>query len=1282
MLKLETSNSVKCNSLFFQVKTYLTFTFITFLINLLISCDSKADSDSNEIRNEINNPEKRSFQFSAEKKIEWSYLDSNKTSKPLSYNLNLKNLKTAPFNINGFRNLKNEPTEKNFDWGSLKKELLGMDSLEEKKWGLKEYALPTPKISRVELPDIYLGSSNGLMQFVDEKSQLGTAITDIIEDKEGFKWIASNTGLSKYTGDQIYTYDIFNQEGNVNERIINKMVIDNSGRIWIATAGFGIFIIDSEKGVILKDDLNDNFWDILFDHKGHVWAGSAEGLFMINPEELTYKVIKGEKDPLYDNYPFVLKEDVDFNIWVGHDNNVSIIDSSLTFRRRIGEKEGLNVETVVKLHESSDGRMYLGNFAKGLSSISLRANNIQHLNHKNGFNSSALDIIVDSENRGWLFQNDSIFVYKTDKKQLKSISINAKVENGRLIAHNYLEKNGLLWIGTVDNGILLLDTKGPLPEHFDESSGLVNGKISSIEEDSEGFVWIGTENGLNIINPEKRNVKTLDKANSIVPNMKFISIPDIHEFQKNKIYLSLRSSGFAIIDKTANRITNYNAKQGIPETVMSAIIDKQDNIWFTSNEGIFVYNLRSNYLKKIDKSSGFISKSGGWWDIIDDKLGNYWIGTEEGLAIISPTSNSIKYFTKADGLCSNEVLKLLLDDDGLLWVATIKGISVIDLKKKTITNVGEEEGLFPEDIYDLQENGNQIYAGSSDGLMIIEKPQKGKVNWGIARIGKRDGYAYSDYNQMTATKRRNGEIWWGITPMLTINHQFPELVTIKPKVGITGLSLMDDFFDYQDLLSSESFKVSNDTKSNINDVLIKNKGDIKWNGLSNGFKLPIGLTLPYNKNVIRFSYVNADIKGKDRNTYYYSLEGANMSWSRNTKLTISQNFYNLDHGDYTFKVFTKGFNNVWSEADEFSFIINPPWWHTLWAYFLFGLTFIILLRAYIVFRSRKLTIANKKLEETVARRTIALKNKTSELEASLNNLKSTQAQLIQSEKMASLGELTAGIAHEIQNPLNFVNNFSEVTEELVGELEEEGKKENGERDRGLEKELIHDIKENLQKINRHGNRASSIVKGMLEHSRTSSGKKELTDINALADEYLRLSYHGLRAKNKDFNAEMVTDFYPNLPKIELIPQDIGRVLLNLINNAFQACIERSSDSSTELVEVPLSNIDKASTEESGGRTRRSAASKDYKPTVSISTQLTAKGQLLIAIKDNGPGIPDAIKDKIFQPFFTTKDTGKGTGLGLSLAYDIVKVHGGEIKVNSKLGEGTEFIISLNNSIIK
>ncbi|MDX2048942.1 MAG: ATP-binding protein [Chitinophagaceae bacterium] len=269
-------------------------------------------------------------------------------------------------------------------------------------------------------------------------------------------------------------------------------------------------------------------------------------------------------------------------------------------------------------------------------------------------------------------------------------------------------------------------------------------------------------------------------------------------------------------------------------------------------------------------------------------------------------------------------------------------------------------------------------------------------------------------------------------------------------------------------------------------------------------------------------------------------------------------------------------------------------------------------------------------------------NQKTKAQNALEELKSTQAQLIQSEKMASLGELTAGIAHEIQNPLNFVNNFSEISTELVDEMNEEIDKGNTE-DAKL---IAQDLKKNLKKINHHGKRAGDIVKGMLQHSRSGSGVKELTDINALADEYFRLAYHGLRAKDKSFNATMKPDYDETIGKINIIPQDIGRVILNLINNAFYVVDEK-----------------------------RKQNQNGYEPTVSLSSKKIGD-KVLISVKDNGPGIPQTILDKIFQPFFTTKPTGQGTGLGLSLSYDIVKAHGGELRVETKEGEGAEFIISL------
>jgi len=295
----------------------------------------------------------------------------------------------------------------------------------------------------------------------------------------------------------------------------------------------------------------------------------------------------------------------------------------------------------------------------------------------------------------------------------------------------------------------------------------------------------------------------------------------------------------------------------------------------------------------------------------------------------------------------------------------------------------------------------------------------------------------------------------------------------------------------------------------------------------------------------------------------------------------------------------------------------------------------LLIIAVIFWRSNRLS---RKANALLARQKL-------QTELTLADLKSTQQQLIQAEKMASLGELTAGIAHEIQNPLNFVNNFSEVNHELLEELKAENEKPKAEWDEKLIKELITDLMVNEQKINQHGKRADGIVKGMLEHSRTSTGRKEPTDLNKLVDKYFTLAYRGLQAKDKSFNVELITSFDENLPPANIIPQDIGRVLLNLFNNAFYAVQQKQQISGP-----------------------------DYRPAVEVTTSYNEK-RLQISVRDNGTGISDGVKEKIMQPFFTTKPTGQGTGLGLSLSYDIVvKGHGGQLTATSKEKEFTQFEI--------
>jgi len=419
------------------------------------------------------------------------------------------------------------------------------------------------------------------------------------------------------------------------------------------------------------------------------------------------------------------------------------------------------------------------------------------------------------------------------------------------------------------------------------------------------------------------------------------------------------------------------------------------------------------------------------------------------------------------------------------------------------------------------------------------------------------------------------------------------------------------------------------------------------------------ITLAYNQNNITIDYLGVHYSNPANNKYAYTLENYDDRWVE-VGTQHAAYYTNLPPGKYKFKVKAANSNGVWNEEGiQLNIEIKPPWWKTklAYAFYLLGLVGLGSI-ANQFFKQRVLKKERERSQLKELEQAREIEKAYKELETSHQTLKATQSQLIQSEKMASLGELTAGIAHEIQNPLNFVNNFSDVNTELIDEINQAVIRG----DTGEVIPLLGNLRENEEKIRYHGQRADAIVKSMLQHSRVNSGKKELTDINALAEEYLRLSYHGLRAKDKStttgqtaFNATLVTQFDPELGKISLIPQDIGRVMLNLYNNAFYAVHEKS-----------LNNGVSASGESNHG---------GYTPTVTVSTK-KAGSWVEISVKDNGSGIPEQVKEKIFQPFFTTKPTGQGTGLGLSLAYDIIKAHRGQLNVESIESGGTEFKILL------
>ena len=662
-----------------------------------------------------------------------------------------------------------------------------------------------------------------------------------------------------------------------------------------------------------------------------------------------------------------------------------------------------------------------------------------------------------------------------------------------------------------------------------------------------------------------------------------------------------------------------------------------------------ILNDKKKIFRQFDESRGLIS------DLVfivkQDKRGRIWLCGDKGSTLISPGANTYQTLTEANGLSGSYSSIFLESNAGNIYLGSDNGFSILDQQLKTIINIGAKNGMLPPSLYDMTEWNKQVYIGTENGITIVAPPTQKDKPWHFYNYAKSAGFPYNDYNQATAFATSYGDVWWGAAPVLTVVHQVPTIDTMPPTVVIKGVNIMDQAVSFvnrsalkSQLREGDSIEIGGKkygaaSLPSDSGYLVKN--NIRWDSVYTSFQLPAGLRLPYHQNSFNFIFANQSAAARDKIVYRFILEGEDDAWSSITDKPLSRNYYNIKPGHYTFKVISRGLNGVWSQPASFRFKILPPWWQTWWAFLLFALIAAAIIYIIVRVRSAMLQKENRLLEKKVHLRTEALHQKMEEL-------KSAQNQLVQSEKMASLGELTAGIAHEIQNPLNFINNFSEINKELLTDMYDEIKKG----DLNAIREIAANIQSNEEKIYHHGRRADGIVKSMLQHSRSNSNiTKEPTDINKLADEYLRLAYHGLRARDKSFNSGMKTDFDESIPSVNMVPQDIGRVILNLLTNAFYAVNERSK-----------------------------TADQGFKPMVSINTK-KINDKVEVVVTDNGAGIPKNIADKIFQPFFTTKPTGQGTGLGLSMSYDIVtKAHGGELKLKSQEGKGTEFsiVLPINN----
>jgi ligand-binding sensor domain-containing protein/signal transduction histidine kinase len=1102
---------------------------------------------------------------------------------------------------------------------------------------------------------------NTFTTFTVTEGLISSGILSIFKDKEGNLWFGTIAGVSRYDG---RSFTSFTTAQGLADNGVSCIAADNQGSLWFGTSnGVSKFNGNSFTNYSTRHGLkNNDVNSILLDKSGNLWFGTSGGVSRYNTSQPAIAGTDGNdtirqgtvfknyssSEGLINDHITTILEDKNGNIWFGTKEGVCRLDPAGSFQSFTAPLELAN-KAILSMAEDDQGSIWIGT-NEGVYRWKGDGTLTNFNNNRGLVNNAVNNILTDRAGALWFCTEGGISHFDQDGKFFMSYTTTQG------LAHNAVtgtceDRSGNLWFATYGGGVSSLSSDRKEFTNYTIAQGLPDNVLRSIAVDKLDNLWFGTEAGLCQLDPSRKVLKVYTTLQGLPQN----SIKCITEDKTGKLLVGTTGGGVAVLDLYQKTITTYTEEQGLSNnSVRSILEDKQGNLWFcTVGGGVSRLDQDRKFFTNYTTAQGLANNNS--WLLLEDNHDNLWIGTEIGISRFDGTS--FANYSAADGMSNNAVEDIVMDKEGVIWVGTDKGLNALTaFVRDTASRNISPKGIRPSNSLSNSELKN---AGFKPVFEIYNN---------------KTGYRIKDIivNSMYIT--REGMIWAGTGGfvgdyLISFDFRNVQKNSAAPVVAIQSLKINNEFVSWYGLIHSDRsngnqegsgrvghYMDSTTTASFITEegtisgkiwsederaVKLKKFSDIKFDSITRFYPLPVNLVLPYKHNQVTFYFLAIEPAKPFLVKYQYQLEGYDKDWSPITDQTMAV-FGNIREGRYTFKLKAQSPDGVWSEPVQYAFTVLPPWQRTWWAYSLYILTFLSALWMFINGRMRILKKEKIVLEKKIAIRTHALKEEKEKVEITLTELKSTQSQLIHKEKMASLGELTAGIAHEIQNPLNFVNNFSDVNKELVDELKTELTTGNVQ----LANEIADDIKANEQKINHHGKRADAIVKAMLQHSSTSTGQKEPTDINALADEYLRLSYHGSRAKDTAFNATFKTQFDERIGKVNIISQDLGRVLLNLYNNAFYSVHEKKK----------LLNA-------------------TFEPIVIVTTR-RFENKIELSVKDNGNGIPQKTLDKIFQPFFTTKPAGQGTGLGLSISYDIIKGHGGEIKVDSKEGEGSEFIITL------
>jgi signal transduction histidine kinase/streptogramin lyase len=1066
----------------------------------------------------------------------------------------------------------------------------------------------------------------------------------------------------------------------MNSSHVLSILEDSHGNLWFGTGGGGVTMYNGNTFIHFteKEGLGNSIvWDIVEDRRGNLWFGTyGGGVSMYDGKNFTHFT---EKEGLSDNHIRSMMEDSQGNIWLGTWNGGVSKYTGETITH-FTEREGFVNYGVNTISEDSQGHLWFGTEGGGV--ISYDGHSFTHFTENEGLaNNSVRSILEDSSGHLW-FGTGGGGVIKFDQKNFTLFS----VKEG--LSHNSVrcileDRHGNLWFGTEGGGLSMYN--GESFRHFTENDGLSNNSINTIYEDGHGNLWFGTEyggvskyNGESFTHFTEKEGLTDNRIRSILLDRQgdlwFGSwkggVSRYHEgvishfgreeglsdravntiFEDSQGSLWFGTAGDGVISYNRRTFTHFTENAGLSNNdVRSILEDSQGNLWFgTWGGGVNRYNGQAftHFTEREGLSSNYVRT------ILEDGEGRLYFGTYGG-GVSMLNGKTITVFTEREGLSHNIVLSLLEDKRGNLWFGTYGG-GVSMYRDGSITHITEKEGLSNDIVQSLLEDrdGN-IWVSTEKGLNLMmfepDTLQEGNSSPKIRTYGLQDGLKGMDFILNSVLLDRTNRIWWGSSKSLTmVDMDVFKVPVDPPDILLNNIEINEQFADYKNLE-------------------LVDRLDITFDSVADFYNYPLVLELPFKKNHLTFHFSGIDWSAPHKIKYSYRMEGFHDNWSAPSEETTAE-YRKLPPGSYTFKVRAIGGAQKWSESFDYSFAINPPWWSAWWAWTGYILSGLLLVLGVIRWRTINLMRHKKELEKEVAFATEqireqkeeienqrdevmatneALGTQKKELELTLENLRSTQSQLIQSEKMASVGLLTAGIAHELNNPINFVsgnvNPLKRDLDILFSIIEKYDKTLEAKELKQVIREidqlkesldfsfLSKEIMSLLEGIEEGAIRTSTIVKGLRSFSRLDEDKCQFYDIHEGIDSTLILLQNKIKDRIK------IRKEYGDFEEVECFPSKFNQVILNILNNSIQA-IEGQGE-------------------------------------ILIQTIRSGIG-IKIIIKDNGRGMSPEVKEHIFEPFFTTKEVGEGTGLGLAISFGIIEQHQGNIDVISEPGEGTEFIISL------